>query len=126
LERFAHAGGRSPDALKRWATLLEGLGRPKEAAEALNRINYIFPRDEELHRRLGDLYLAQGNTPGAIREFSALVAMKPLDQAACHFSLARAYRQANRLPEAQEQVLLSLEAAPGYRPAQKLLLELNQ
>jgi hypothetical protein len=52
--------------------------------------------------------------------------MKPLDQAACHFSLARAYSQANRLPEAQEQVLLSLEAAPGYRPAQKLLLELNQ
>jgi len=126
LERYAHAGGRSPDALKRWATLLEGLGRPKEAAEALNRINYIFPRDEELHRRLGDLYLAQGNTPGAIREFSALVAMKPLDQAACHFSLARAYSQASRLKEAQEQVLLSLEAAPGYRPAQKLLLELNQ
>ncbi len=126
LERYAHAGGHSPDALKRWATLLEGLGRPKEAAEALNRINYIFPRDEELHRRLGDLYLAQGNTPGAIREFSALVAMKPLDQAACHFSLARAYRQANRLQEAQEHVLLSLEAAPSYRPAQKLLLDLSK
>ena len=52
--------------------------------------------------------------------------MRPLDQAAAHFSLARAYRAANRLEEAKEEVLLSLEAAPGYRPAQKLLLELSQ
>jgi tetratricopeptide (TPR) repeat protein len=126
LERYARAGGRDPDALKKLATLLEGLGRPREAAEALNRLNYIFPRDEELHRRLGDLYLAASNTPGAIREYSALLAMKPLDQAASHFSLARAYHQANRLEEAKEHVLLSLEAAPGYRPAQKLLLELSQ
>jgi hypothetical protein len=30
------------------------------------------------------------------------------------------------MDEAKEQVLMSLEAAPGYRPAQKLLLELSQ
>jgi tetratricopeptide (TPR) repeat protein len=126
LARYAQAGGRSPDALKQLATLLEGLGRPKEAIEALSRLNYIYPRDEELHRRLGDLFLAGGNAQGAIREYAALVAMNPLDQAASRYGLARAYRLADRREEAREQVLLSLEAAPGYRPAQKLLLELSQ
>jgi tetratricopeptide (TPR) repeat protein len=126
LTRYARAGGRSPGALKELATLLEGLGRPREAIEALNRLNYIYPRDEELHRRLGDLYLASGNGQAAVREYGALVAMKPLDQAATHYGLARAYRMADKREEAREQVLLSLEAAPGYRPAQKLLLELSQ
>jgi tetratricopeptide (TPR) repeat protein len=126
LERYEHAGGRSPAALKQLATLLEGMGRTQEAAETLNRLNDIYPGDEELHRRLGELYLAQGNAVGALRESSALVAMKPLDQAASRYALARAYRLAKRPDEAKEQVLMSLEAAPGYRPAQKLLLELSQ
>ena len=102
------------------------MGRTQEAAETLNRLNDIYPGDEELHRRLGELYLAQGNAVGALRESSALVAMKPLDQAASRYALARAYRLAKRPDEAKEQVLMSLEAAPGYRPAQKLLLELSQ
>jgi hypothetical protein len=29
------------------------------------------------------------------------------------------------MDQVEEHLLLSLEAAPGYRPAQKLLLELN-
>jgi tetratricopeptide (TPR) repeat protein len=126
LERYARAGGRNPDALKKLASLLEELGRNSEAAKALDRLNYIYPRDEDLHRKLGDLWLSAGNSEGAIREYEALLAMKPLDRAASHFSLAKAYRSANKLEEAREQVLLSLEAAPGYRPAQKLLLELSQ
>ena len=57
--------------------------------------------------------------PGAIREYQALLALKPLDQATSHYQLARAYRRANQMDEARDQVLLSLEAAPGYKPAQK-------
>jgi cellulose synthase operon protein C len=126
LERYARAGGRNPNSLKKLASLLEAQGRPKEAIEALSRLNFIYPQDEELHRRLGTLLLAQGNASEAVREFRAAVAMKPLDQAASHYNLARAYKTANRVAEAQDEVLLSLEAAPGYRPAQKLLLELDQ
>ncbi|MFB3778115.1 MAG: tetratricopeptide repeat protein [Bryobacteraceae bacterium] len=126
LTRYMRAGGRSPDALKRLAGLLEERGSPKEAMEVLDRLNRIFPRDEELHRRLGDLRLGAGDAEGAIREYRALLAMAPLDRAASHFSLARALRMAEKREEAKEQVLLSLEAAPSYRPAQKLLLELSQ
>ena len=37
---------------------------PKEAAATLDRINYIYPEDEELHRKLGELWLAQANYRG--------------------------------------------------------------
>jgi hypothetical protein len=54
-----------------------------------------------------------------------VLALGPSDVAAAHYHLARACRAARRLEEAREHVLAALEAAPGYRPAQKLLLELN-
>ena len=123
LEQYNQVGGRSNMLVKRLATLEEEAGEPKKAAAALDRLNYIYPEDQELHKRLGDLWLAQDNLPGAIREYQAVLATKPLDQAAAHFQLANALRKANRLDEAREQVLLSLEAAPGYKPAQRLLLE---
>ena len=123
LEQYNQIGGRSPMLIKRLATLEEEAGDPKKAAAALDRLNYIYPEDQELHKRLGDLWLAQDNLPGAIREYQAVLATKPLDQAAAHYQLASALRKANRIDEAREQVLLSLEAAPGYKPAQRLLLE---
>lgn len=124
LERYAAAGGREPALIKKLAALLEELGRPKDAARAWQRLNWIYPHDEELHRKLGELLLAQGDAAGAIRELRAVIALNPQDPAAAHFHLACAYRKADRLTEAAEEVLLALEAAPGYRPAQKLLLEL--
>ncbi len=124
LEQYNRVGGRSSLLIKRLATLLEEAGEPKEAAAALDRLNYIYPEDQELHKRLGDLWLAQENLSGAIREYQAVLATKPLDQATAHFQLAKALRMANRTDEAREQVLLSLEAAPGYKPAQRLLLEI--
>jgi cellulose synthase operon protein C len=126
LERYVKIGGRSPDTLKRLATLLEEAGNPKEAAAVLDRLNYIQPVDEELHRRLGDLWFAQGNTAGAIREYRAVLAKAPTDPASSHFNLAKAYRSANRPDDAKEELLLSLENAPDYRPAQRMLLELSK
>jgi len=126
LQRYAKAGGRSPDTLKQLATLLEEAGNRKEAAEVLDRLNYIQPVDEELHRRLGDLWFALGNTPGAIREYRAVLAQTPTDPATSHFDLAKAYRASNQPAEAEDELLLSLEAAPGFRPAQRMLLELSR
>lgn len=126
LEKYSAVGGRSSLLIKKLATLEEEAGDKQRAAAALDRLNYIYPEDEELHRRLGDLWLAQNNVQGAIREYHAVLAGKPLDPAASHFQLAKAYRVANRLGDAREQVLLSLEAAPGYKPAQQLLLELSK
>jgi cellulose synthase operon protein C len=126
LERYAKIGGRSPETLKKLAELEVEADRPADAAVTLNRLNYIDPVDEDLHRRLGDLWFAQNNIAGAIREYQAVLAWKPVDPAAAHFNLAKALRRANRNDEARDQVLLALETAPGYRPAQKMLLELSQ
>ena len=126
LTDYEKLGGHSPETLKELASLEEGLGDPKDAAATLDRINYIDPvGDEDLHRHLGRLWLAQKNYPGAIREFTAVVAMHPLDKASAQFDLAQAYFSAGQKDKAEESVLAALEAAPDYRPAQKLLLELQ-
>ena len=127
LERYARAGGRSPELLKKLAGLQEEAGLKKAAAGTLERVNRIYPvNDEELHRRLGGLWLEIGAAEAAIREYTVVLAMNPVDQAASRFHLARAYKAANRDEEALEHVISALEAAPGYRPAQEMLLELSQ
>ena len=125
LTEYEKQGGRDPEALKQLATLEEGLSEPKEAAATLDRLNWIYPMDEDLHRHLGQLWLAQNNYPGAIREYSAVLAMHPLDRASAQFDLAQAYFDAGQKDKAEDNVLQALEAAPDYRPAQKLLLQLQ-
>lgn len=126
LEKYSSVGGRNSATIKKLATLEEEAGHKDKAIAALERLNYIYPQDEELHRRLGDLLLAKNDTDGAIRELRAVIAMKPIDQAAAHYQLARALNQARRNEEARDQVVLALEAAPGFKPAQQLLLELSK
>ena len=126
LEKYSSVGGRNPTLLKKLATLDEEAGEKTKAAAALERLNFIYPLDEEAHRKLGDLLLGQNNVQGAVREYQAVVAAKPLDQALSHYQLAKALRLAHRADDAREQILLSLEAAPGYKPAQQLLLELSK
>ena len=126
LENYATIGGRSPESLKKLATWQEEAGDKRAAAATLAKLNFIYPvKDDALHRRLGQLYLGLGDHTGAIREFRAAAAEKPLDRAATYYDLARAYYAARQIDKAEEHLFESLEAAPGYRPAQKLLLELN-
>jgi tetratricopeptide (TPR) repeat protein len=127
LTDYVHAGGESPDALKRLAALQSKAGNDAEAAATLERIIYIYPvKDEDLHRRLGELQYAQKKYDAAIREYNALVASNPVDKAGAEFSLAQAYFAAGQKDKAQDSVLAALETAPGYRPAQKLLLEIQE
>jgi len=126
LTEYLHNGGQNPATLKKLAALQEELGQTQQAAATLDRINYIYPvKDDDLHRHLGDLWLTQGNYTEAIREYRALVALQPLDKAGAQFKLAQAYYAAGQNDKAEESVLLALETAPGYRPAQKLLLQIK-
>ncbi len=125
LTEYQKMGGQSPETLSQLASLQEELGHAKEAAATLDRINYIYPESEGLHRHLGELWLAQGNYAGAVREYTAVLALKPLDKASAEFELAQAYFAAGEKDKAEESVLLALETAPGFRPAQKLLLQIK-
>ena len=126
LEAYSKEGGKNPATVKRLANLEIELGRKKEAAATFERLNFVYPEDEELHLKLGGLYLELGPPALAVREFEVLVALKPNDMAGARYNLALAYRKAGRTEDAKDAVLQSLEAAPGFRPAQKLLLELNR
>jgi len=112
--------------VKKLATLQDEAGKKKEAMATLTRLLWINPVDQDLLTRLGGLEMANHDTTNAIREYKAVLAMHPLDQAGSHFNLAQAYQAAGQQDQARDEVVASLEAAPGYRPAQKMLLELSK
>jgi tetratricopeptide (TPR) repeat protein len=126
LQSYVQAGGRRPALLEYLARLQETLGDVPAAAATLDRVNYIDPAyDQDIHKRLGALWFAQKNYDGAIREYGAVVALHPLDAAGAQFDLAQVYFAAGQRDKAEDAVLASLEVAPNYRPAQKLLLQLK-
>jgi tetratricopeptide (TPR) repeat protein len=126
LEKYAQIGGRNPATLRKLADMQVEAGQPQAAVKTYERLMYIYPLGDEPHRKLGELYMTAGNKEGAVREFGVAVAAKPTDEAGARFNLARALLSAERKEEAKEQLLMSLEIAPGYKPAQKMLLELSR
>jgi hypothetical protein len=125
LERYATIGGRSPDVLKQLAALEVEAGHKREAAAALEKLHLIYLHDEKTHQQLADLYMDLGNTTGAIREYHAVLDVGTIDKAQGHFQLAKALETAKRPDDARDEVFAALEAAPSFKPAQKLLLELT-
>ncbi|MGO9967754.1 MAG: tetratricopeptide repeat protein [Bryobacteraceae bacterium] len=124
-ERYVHMGGRNPETIEKLAGALMESGKGKEAADILNRLNWIYPEDNLLHQRLGGLWLDESYAAGAVREFHALVSNHPVDPAEAHYELARAYSQNRQRDQARDEVLAALEIAPDFKPAQKLFLELQ-
>ncbi len=101
-------------------------GLLKEAAVTLEKQNMIYPvHNGAMHVHLGQLYGKLGNTRLQIREYQAVLAENPIDGANAHFELAKAYMSLGERANAESHVLDALEAAPGFKPAQKLLLEMN-
>lgn len=125
LERYVKQGGRNPESIKTLAKELDAAGQKKEAADILDRLNYIYPMDDDLHKRLGELWLAQNKPSGAIREFNVELAGKVIDKAQAHYDLASAYNMAHQTEKAKDELFAALEIAPGFKPAQKLLLQLS-
>lgn len=125
LERYRDEGGMNMTTLLDLAQLEQQEHRTKQAETTLSYLNDIYPENQEIHRRLGTLLLADGNTDGAIREYRAILALQPSDTAQAHYDLARALFAAHRNADAKNQVIDALETAPDFQPAQKLLLELS-
>jgi tetratricopeptide (TPR) repeat protein len=126
LELYRNRGGTSPSILKLLAQLERDNNRNKQAEDTLTELTYIYPEDEQVHRMFGSLLLASNDPRLAVREFSAVLFLKPTDTAESHYDLAKALQAAHRSTEAKDEVVLALEAAPGFKPAQQLLLQLSQ
>jgi tetratricopeptide (TPR) repeat protein len=101
-------------------------GNREAAIAAYRRLLFITPvGDEDLHRKLGQLLEEKQNWQAAAVEYNAIAVSKPVDPAAAYYNLARVLYAGGRIDEARDQVIAALEAAPGYRAAQKLLLQLE-
>ena len=125
LQAYFERGGRNPEQLEKLADWHAEAGDKEKAMAALDEVLYVWPADDDLHVKLGDLLLEAGRNQEALREYQAAVAMDPLDKAAAHFRLAETYYTLRDSERARRHVLMSLEAAPSYKPAQKLLLKLT-
>jgi tetratricopeptide (TPR) repeat protein len=123
--KYSKVGGRDLETMEKYADLLSGSGDKKAAVAALWRMIYCFPLDSGLHEKLGNLDLATGANTDAVREFQVLVELEPNDKAGSHYNLAKAYKANGQTDKAREEAITALEAAPEYRPAQKLLLEVS-
>ena len=117
---------RRPDTLMKLAGWLEEAGRDDEAAYTYEGLLYNWPKDEQTHARLGEIYLEAGRTEEALREFEAVLAMDTLDRAAAEYAVARTWVKIGDLAKARLHVLQALERAPTYRPALQLLLQVKQ
>jgi len=106
------------------ADLLSSRERHDEAAQVLEEVMYLDPFQAETHERLGDIYFETDHFDKAVRESEVFLSLASVDLATAHYKLARALLQAGNAETSRTHVLLSLEIAPSYQEAQKLLLQL--
>ncbi len=125
LEQWYDAGGHSPDNLLKLSEALRNKGRDKKAAAVIEQLNWVTPYYPQTHEWLGNYYLDTQQPERASREFDALLGLQEQDPAAAYLGRARAANNQGLKDDAKQQVLYALEHAPFYRPAQQLLLELN-
>jgi tetratricopeptide (TPR) repeat protein len=124
LENYWSLGGHDAGALKALARRLDERGRRADAIDVLDDLLGVVPLDSELHIDLGDRLMAEERATEALREYRAVLALNPYDQAGAHYRLATAYRQLDDAAKTREHLLYALEIAPHYREAQQLLLEI--
>ena len=123
LRTFHESGGYEPGALKKYAQLLEDRGDTAGAITVLTTVAMVQPLDNELHARLGELYLATEQAEDALQSFEIVLAQGAYDKANAYFQVAKAHRALGNGTETKNNLLLALDVAPGYRDAQRLLLE---
>ncbi len=93
---------------------------------ALERRQWIAPYDLATHTRSAAGWEALGDWPRAIRERRAILALDPPDRIEARYQLARVLAASGDRDAARREILGVLEQAPGFEPAQALLLQVRQ
>ena len=107
------------------ATVLEQLGNPGGAADAVQRALWIAPRDIARHEWLARLADQSGRFALAVQERRAVIALRPPNPLEARYQLAKALQRAGDVAAARTELLRILEEAPGFEKAQELLLDLR-
>ncbi|MEE9333466.1 MAG: hypothetical protein V3U65_05180 [Granulosicoccaceae bacterium] len=125
LEQWYQAGGHAPENLLKLSEALRSKDQNKLAATVIEQLNWVTPYYTQTHEWLGNYYLDHQQPAIASREFDALLGLQEQNPAVAYLGRARAAKDLGQSDDAKQQVLYALEHAPFYRPAQQLLLELN-
>ncbi len=124
LRSFWNHGGYAPAALIQLGQWLYDDGKTDAAIEVLQGVNLVDPLHQELHGMLGDMLLEADRAVDALREFEVALALRPHDLATAWYRIAQAHAALGQTSAAQSDLLQALDVAPGFRPAQRLLLQL--
>ena len=114
LERYVKAGGRDPgphQATGQAARQRRAIR--KEAAAVLERLNYIYPMDNDQHQMLGALWLDEGNAAGADSRVPRGGGAQPHRSGRRRTTIWRARYNLNHQPDAGQG---RIAGGPGSRP----------
>ncbi|MBT5485311.1 MAG: tetratricopeptide repeat protein [Gammaproteobacteria bacterium] len=126
LQTFWQKGGYLPAALLSLADYYLERKMNSEAEAVLMDTSYADPFIEDLHVKLGDLYMDTQRPAKALEEFEVLLALDPLDKASANYRIANAYNALDNDEKTMEYLMTALDIAPQFRPAQQLLLEMSR
>lgn len=125
LEKWIQMDGGSTEPLIKAAEIYGKHQDWVSLSRVLDLSIYIDPYDEAIQEKLGQASLESKNWDLAIAAYQTLVALNKTDPAEAHLDLAKAFLASGDRNAAKRETLRSLEIAPAYRNAQKLLLKLS-
>ncbi len=124
LEELAMRDGDASPAYLRLMELAEAAGDWGALARNARRLLAVNPLIPAPYRHLARASEQSGERDEAATAYRALLLLDDSDAAGVHFHLAKLMHQAGKPQEARREVLRSLEEAPRFRDAHRLLLEL--
>jgi tetratricopeptide (TPR) repeat protein len=124
LERLVARDGSASPAYLRLLELEEADRDWDALARDANRLLAICPLIPAPYRRLAQASEQLGRADEALTAYRAVVLLDDTDPAEIHYRLARLFNKQGKRDEARREVLKSLEEAPRFLDAHRLLLEL--
>jgi len=125
LEELAARDGDASPAYLRLIELDLAAGDWQGLAKNARRLLAVNPLVPSPHRALARAAEELGERDVAVAAYRATALCDDTDPAALHYHLARLLQQSGKNDEARREVLKSLEEAPRFLDAHRLLLELT-
>ena len=126
LEALASKDGNAGPVLLRLLSLEEKASDWKTLETDAQRLLAINPLIAAPHRALATASEALGHDAQALDAYRGLAILDDIDAAETHYRLARLLAKLGKDTEARREVLKSLDVAPRFLDAHKLLLELAE
>ena len=124
LREIADFDHEAPDVYLRLIALDSADEKWEAVHQNIQRLLAVNPLIPQPYRHLARTSEALGEPEGAISAYQTLLQLDPADPADVHFQLARLLHDQSN-PAAHTHVIKSLEEAPRYRDAYRLLLAIN-